>query len=602
MCGFVASAGLPDDPARQTALNLLQHRGPDAAGSWSHPQHQIWLGHRRLAIVDLSADGNQPMTNENGQLHLVCNGEIYNAPALRRQLQAMGHHFSSRSDNEVILHAYEAWGEACVDRLHGMFAFALWRQQEQTLWLVRDPMGMKPLYYAELPGAIVAASEVAAIRALLPAIHRPDPLALGYLLTLGYIPAPHALWQGVQKLPAGHALRWRDGASCLVRHWQPPTRPGSAAPLSREDWQSLFSDILDDHLMADLPIALFLSAGLDSSALAVGLAMKGLSLQAYTVAFADSPRDEAPMARALAQSLGFPHQSVPLTAADMGPLLREAGRLDEPVTTSGMPLYLAICRQAARHGKVVLGGDGGDEAMGGYTWYRNLSPLPRGGHGLLRKAWAPLLRRPVPPLVRRLAARGFAASSVLHRHAWRIFPRFLPEEVAHLLSPMQVRFDEEAMLAPLARHFEPGLALPRALQRVDLLTYCSDYNNTKVDRASMAHGLEVRLPFLDRRLVESHLQLPWESAEERESKPRVREFIRGRVPQALLQRPKQGFSLRSEPPDWQAMLATIENGYWVRQGLWHRDWKNMVLPGVPYREGRIWTLAMLTCWGEAWLK
>ncbi|NGZ29586.1 MAG: asparagine synthase (glutamine-hydrolyzing), partial [Magnetococcales bacterium] len=419
MCGFVASAGrMGDAGQRDAALQRLGHRGPDAKGQWQG-EEGVWLGHCRLSIVDLSVDGNQPLTNEDNSLILVCNGEIYNAPALRQELQEAGHRFRSNSDNEVILHAYESWGEGCLSRLRGMFAFALWSVGEKKLWLVRDPLGMKPLYYALLGTALVAASESCGLLPFLAGKERPDPMAMGSVLTLGYLPAPQSIWQGVVKLAAGHALVWQGGEILVKRYWQPAATLSVEKEYHFDRWQQLFHQVVKDHLLADVPISLFLSAGLDSSALAVALAHLGHKLPAFTMDFVHSPRNEAPAAQVLADRLGFPHQGVTFTTEEMYGLLAASGGLDEPLGTSSTMLYLAMCKRAAAHGKVVLGGDGGDEVLGGYTWYRNLYPLPTGSL-VVRKALAKMIQRPVPAVVRSWAAWAFARSSVLHRHAWRI--------------------------------------------------------------------------------------------------------------------------------------------------------------------------------------
>lgn len=608
MCGIVAWAGGDPDPLlAERALDRLTHRGPDHGQHWWHPQQRIWLGHRRLSIVDLSPAGNQPLTNEDHTLHLVGNGEIYNAPELRRELETLGHRFRSGSDNEVILHAYEAWGDVAVERLTGMFAFALWDAPRQRLLAARDRLGIKPLYHARLNGGLALASEATALELLLGSARQPDPVALAHILTLGYVPAPLGIWRGVSKLEPGHRLTWEDHRGVeITRYWEPPREldQHGRTEAVEEVWRERFEGILGQHLLADVPLGLFLSAGLDSSAVAVGLNRLGCTMEAFTVAFPDAQRDEAPLAAKTAAALGFSHTSVPMDGAGFLPGLRTLlAQLDEPQGTSGLPLLHAISAAAAQRYKVVLAGDGGDEVLGGYRWYGDLTPPPGRPALLKRRLLRPLAGRWAPAMIRQAAARQFAWSSPLHRHAWRVFPRFLPEEAAALLAPMGLHYDEEAMLAPLARHFEPRLPLLRALQRVDLMTYCADYNLAKVDRGSMAHALEVRVPFLDHRLVEWALSRPLETLPHHPPKKLLRDYIAPHVPPEVLQRPKQGFSAQNleATMNWSAAMETIAQGPWVQGGYWTGIWRNLVAPGVPHRHSRIWILFLLTLWGEAHL-
>jgi asparagine synthase (glutamine-hydrolysing) len=353
-----------------------------------------------------------------------------------------------------------------------------------------------------------------------------------------------------------------------------------------------------------VPIGLFLSGGLDSTSVAAGLREIGQPIQALTVGFPGYPESEAPTAEATAAHLGLPHETIPLSVGGVDELLsRVAAAYDEPQGYSApLPMFLLSEVTASRF-KVALAGDGGDELFGGYTWYKQLdSPLGKRWWFTYR-ALRPLVRRSASPQVRQRAADAFARASVLHRHAWRLFPRFLPEEAESLLSPMGVRFGDREMLEPSRRHFEPALPLRRALQRVDLMTFCTDSILAKVDKASMAHSLEVRVPWLDRRIVDWALSCAPDPRDGDESKPLLRDYLRPRVPAEVLQRPKQGFSLRVlDNYDWEGAIEAIRRGPWVQNGLWDKNWERLLAPGVPYRQARIWTLLCLTKWGQAWLK
>jgi asparagine synthase (glutamine-hydrolysing) len=538
------------------------------------------------------------MHNEDQTIWLVCNGEIYNYPSLRSRLEGLGHTFYSNSDNETILHAYEAWGKNALAYLEGMFAFALWDETRQTLLLARDRVGIKPLYHAASADNISFASEASALLPLLAARPAIEPAAFAYILTLGYVPAPWSVWQGVHKLEAGQILQWnaRSGVQ-IERYWEPPRALDTR---NDAEWQALFETVLEEHLLSDVPIGLFLSGGLDSSTVAAGLHDIGHTAKAITVSFPGSRDDEAPIAGAVAEHLGFPHATIPIERANASELIRRvAAAYDEPQGYSATLTMYRISQIAAREFKVVLAGDGGDENFGGYTWYSNLNSDIPWRSKWLRRALRPIVKRNASPATRTRAAHHFSNASLLHRHAWRVYPRFLPEEAEALFAPLGLRFNDETLLEPLRKHFVPGLPLRRALQRVDFMTFCSDHILAKVDRASMAHALEVRVPFLDRRVIEWALARPVSPRESTENRPLLRDYLASRVPEAVLNHPKQGFSMRTqEELDWGEGLEMIRQSIWVQQGMWDRKWERLVEPGVPYRNARIYILLMLASWAD----
>ncbi|NUB24907.1 asparagine synthase (glutamine-hydrolyzing) [Azospirillum brasilense] len=592
MCGLLAVAGPGPVTPATAALDRLAHRGPDGAGAWAAPSGLAWLGHRRLSINDLSPAGNQPLLHAGGGtgdvLALVCNGEIYNAPTLRTELEALGHAFASRSDNEVILHGYRAWGDAVVDRLTGMFAFVLWDDRRRRLLAARDRVGIKPLYWAEPgDGGIAFASEARPL-ATLPGIGPAVELrALGHALTLGYVPAPLSAWRGIHKLEPGRLLVWEPGqGAALRRYWEAP-RSLAAAGDGDAGWAGLFDRAVADHLLSDVPAGLFLSGGLDSAAVATAAVGAGLRPAAYTLCYPGRPDAEAEVAAAVARHLGLEHRLVPAPTDGLADRLAGVAALfDEPQGYSALVTMAGIARAAAAEHKVVLSGDGGDEVLGGYAWYAGLDP-----------------DGPPPGAEAGGAHAAFAARSVLHRHAMRLFPRFLPDEVEALFAPAGLRFGEEEMLAPLEAAFEPGLPLRRALQRVDLATFCADSILAKVDRASMAYGLEVRVPFLDHRLVEWGLSRPPAAEEAVHGKPVLRRYLAGRVPERVFGHPKTGFSLKDTGPfDWNAALDRVAAGPLVRHGLLDPGFRRIVEARSPYRQARIWALLALSLWAGSWME
>lgn len=605
MCGILAAFSV--DTAERNlskSLQTLKHRGPDAHGEWNSSSASVWLGHRRLSIVDISEAGCQPMHNEDNTIWLICNGEIYNYPTLRLHLEKLGHRFYSKSDNEVILHAYETWGDTVIDHLEGMFAFVLWDETQQRVLAVRDRVGMKPLCYVEIGKGLIFASEVSALLSLTEPKPEPEPLALAYMLTLGYIPCPWSIWKGIYKLEPGYVLTWKIDTGIRKRcYWQPPRYIDTDSRDDSEKWPEIFYPVLKEHLLSDVPIGLFLSGGLDSSSIAAGLHDLGQSVQANTVSFPGSSQDEAPIATKTAQYLKLPHRVVPLEVTDVDILLRKVmAAFDEPQGYSALLSMYLLSQETVKNVKVVLAGDGGDEIFGGYPWYQNLDGNFPKRSLWIRRVLRPLTKRNASSEIRQKTAKHFTRISPLHRHAWRLYPRFLPEEAETLLAPLEIQFGDWEMLAPLRKHFEPNLPLKRALQRIDLMNFCADSILAKVDRGSMAHSLEVRIPFLDRRLIEWALTRPLRSHENKENKPVLRNYLRSRVPEVVLKHPKQGFSLRIlDAFDWDEAINSIRKGPWVQQGYWASDWKELLQPGVPYVTARIWNLLILTRWAEAWL-
>ena len=611
MCGIAVTTGnvLPP-PSRRRALERLRHRGPDACGDWQDGAAPVWLGHRRLAIVDLSANGNQPLANEDGRIQVVCNGEIYNYANLRSRLEGLGHTFASDSDSEILVHAYEEWGEDCVDQLEGMFAFALWDTRKQRLLAARDRVGMKPLYYHVSPqGQLALASEAGSLAALLPAWPAPDPEAIAYVMTLGYVPSPWSIWQGCRKLEPGHLLTWQSGDTVrLRRYWAPPTEvvpETNAAYDEQQEWEQLLSQVMREHLLGDVPIGLFLSGGIDSTTVAVTMRELGYPATALTVTFPSQPdRCEGDVARQVAGHLGLEHICIPLEITDVRSLLDSSmHQCDEPAGYSAWLSMHLLCQVASRHFKVIMAGDGGDEVFAGYRWYHDLSPEQAGFHRWARRAIRSAGGAATSISAGRIASSLFRRSGLLHGHAWRVYPRFLPEEAEAILRPMGVSFGDEQMLLPLQRHLVPSLPTRRALQRIDLMTFCSDAVLPKVDRLSMAFSMEVRTPLLDRRIVEWGLTRPMPREGAFQGKDLLRRYLRSRVPRAVLEHRKQGFSLPIlNQLDWSEALEEIEASPWVQEGYWSPRWRRCVRPGVRYREARIWNLLSLAKWGEHWLR
>jgi asparagine synthase (glutamine-hydrolysing) len=604
MCGILALANMDISQERKNlALERMWKRGPDQGGQWENADDRIWLGHRRLSIVDLSDAGQQPMHSVDGRLSLVFNGEIYNYPSLRRELEAKGYHFVSHCDTEVFLHAYLEWGLGMLERLQGMFAFVLWDHHEQKLIAARDHLGIKPLFYTTVGQGLALGSDLNALKLFLPTKPTPNPTALSYLITLGFITEPNTIWQEIKRLPPGHYLTTiNHGQPTIHRYWEPPRSIIKTSSFDPSAWENLFETVIQEHLLADTPIGLFLSGGLDSTAVAACLRQVKAPIEALTIGFPGSQRDESAIAALTANHLHLPHRIIPMDKPDPLELIREVMQaVDEPMGASGPLSKYKICEAAQEAGyKVVFGGDGGDEVFCGYPRFLNLNEPLSPTQAMLR----PLLRLAVqhfgnnPKLVQ-YAAKGYARQNALTRHHWRMYPRFLPEEAQKLLLPTEHRFTDADMLAPYYKHYEPKLPLQRALQRIELMTYCADGELARVDKVSMAHSLEWRVPMLDRRIIEFGLSQPYQVQSREQSKPIIRQYLQSRVPNEILSMKKQGFSIDNMSQlNQRQVINLIQNGPWVQQGYWNKNWQTLINPEMPYALARLSTLLMLTLWAE----
>ena len=563
MCGFT---GIFDIRSRRevnrsllSRMNETQHhRGPDESGL--HIEPGLGLGHRRLSIIDLST-GQQPLFNEDNSVVVVFNGEIYNYQQLIPELVALGHRFRTRSDTEVIVHAWEAWGEACVQRFRGMFAFALWDRNRSTLFLARDRLGVKPLYYALLPdGIFLFGSELKPLLAHGGMDRDIDPCAVEEYFALGYVADPRTIFKQAKKLPPAHTLTIRHGAAVPnpVEYWDP--RFTLDSPLSAADAGAELLARLDEsvrlRMISEVPLGAFLSGGVDSSAVVASMAsMSSAPVNTCSIAFSDPSFDESRFAREVAQRYGSRH-FVDRVESDDFDLIDDLARLyDEPFAdSSAIPTY-RVCQLARKHVTVALSGDGGDETFGGYRRYRlhmmeermrSLLPLSvrRAMFGLLGHAypkadWAPRVFRAkstFQALGRGSVDAYFHGVSILRDDMRR---RLFTSTFRSSLGGYNAAevFRRHALRA----NTEDPLAL---IQYLDLKTYLVGDINTKVDRASMAHSLEVREPLMDHPLVEWLATLPSSlKVRGQEGKWLLKKTMEPRLPREVLYRPKMGFAV-----------------------------------------------------------
>ena len=617
MCGIAGRFNY--DPLRPVDRDVLEamtdavsHRGPDAAGY--HIAPGVGLGHRRLSIIDLST-GDQPLANEDGTVWTVFNGEIYNFAEVRRELIAHGHQFRTGSDTEVIVHGYEQWGARCVEKFRGMFAFAVWDARARRLLLARDRVGVKPLYYAELPGkGIVFGSE---LKSLLedpdvPREWRPD--AIDAYLTLLYIPAPATIYRGIHKLEPGHVLLAERGAFHVSRYWDLEfTGDGSDAREADylEELDSLLRESVALRQIADVPLGAFLSGGIDSSAVAAY--MVETSPQApvtISVGFDHAAYDELAHARRVAEHLGCDFHPRTVTPDIVTLLPKLAWHFDEPFAdSSAVPTYY-VSKAARELVTVALSGDGGDELWAGYTRHR-VERFEQSARAALgpAAAVAGLLGRALPLSVkgarslRHLAASPDQAYAI--KHAYGMFE---PDAKARLYTPD---------FAASVRHADPFAIFRDAYARcassdpldrglyVDVHTYMVDDILTKVDRMSMAVSLEAREPLLDHRLLEFAARVPSSlKLKDGRGKYLLRKALQRKVPPEILDRGKHGFEapigewLRGPlAPMADALLSdgrlrdrgVLDDAEVSRLWTEHRD-------GRADHRHRLWQLMMLELW------
>jgi asparagine synthase (glutamine-hydrolysing) len=646
MCGitgFLSRSPSPDrlDLVAERMARAIAHRGPDDAGAWCDAGAGVALGHRRLAIVDLSPHGHQPMVSADGRYVMVYNGEIYNFTELRRELG--GYPFRGHSDTEVMLAAFGRWGvRATLERLVGMFAFAVWDREGRTLTLARDRLGEKPLYYGWQGQAFLFGSELKALRAhpsWQPEINR-DALTL--YMRYSCIPAPFSVYRGIFKLPPGALLELPEALRPGVLpepqvYWsaRAVAEAGAADPFTGTDAEAadaldaLLRRVIRGQMVADVPLGAFLSGGVDSSAVvALMQAQSDVPVKTFTIGFNEDEYNEAHHAKAVAKHLGTDHTELYVTPdAALAVIPRLATLYDEPFAdASQVPTFL-VAELARRHVTVSLSGDGGDELFGGYNrhfWGRDL--------------WRRL--GPVPPGFRRLAARGMTAWSPqrwdeVFERVRPLLPGALKEEasgskVHKLADVLAVSSPEEMYSRFRSRWLTPAqvvlnAAEPRNLlndesqwaklddftQRMmflDLVSYLPDDNLVKLDRASMGVSLESRVPFLDHRVVAFAWKLPLElKIRDGQGKWILRQVLYRYVPEALIERPKVGFGvpidswLRGPLREWAEAL--LDEDRLRREGFFDPRPIRMMweehLSGRKNQQNPLWNVLMFQAWLEA---
>lgn len=618
MCGIAGflstGAARPGEEILRAMGDALAHRGPDASGSFLSPDGRVGLSHRRLSILDLSPAGAQPMFSTDGSLVVSFNGEVFNFREIREELAGRGHAFRGGSDTEVMLAAFREWGvEAAVRRFIGMFAIALWDTEARKLFLVRDRLGIKPLYLARRPGMLLFASTLSALPAYPGFPREVDRAALQYYLEFQYVPAPHAIYRGVEKVLPGHIVEiGRDGEIADRPYWDLFDHWGKAGdrPRTAEEYEEELSALLDSsiryRMISDVPLGAFLSGGIDSS-LVVALMRKASSgpVKTFSIGFRESGYDESRHARAVASHLGTDHHEKMCTPQEaLARVRRIPDAYDEPFADSSSIPTMLVSEFTRQHVTVSLSGDGGDELFCGYpryAWVRQ-GNMVRRIPGFLRRPLCSLLSRvPIHKIQRGAESVLCDDPAEMYFHTVGIFERRrLPEIVPEVVDDTHL---------PYFRTFRDpraGSIVERAMA-TDIKTYLVDDILTKVDRASMAYSLEARVPLIDHRIVEFAARLPMmHKVHGGGSKHLLRKILYRHVPKEMIDRPKMGFGvplnrwLRNE---LQPLLAEYLNGERVRrEGFLRPEGVAQVvrehLSGRRDHQYRLWSILVFAMWVE----
>lgn len=613
--------------------DTLAHRGPDDSGLFFDFRQGVGLGHRRLAIIDLSSQARQPMGNDPGSIWVTFNGEIYNYRELREELICKGHVFKTNSDTEVILRSYEQWGIQCISRFRGMFAFVLWDVNCNKLFLVRDRLGVKPLYYYRDSHLLLFASELKALTTYREFKRDLNPESLALYLRFGYVPSPHCIYTNTYKVrPGCYVEVSADGSITEVNYWnlfefsEAPLIEKSEAEIEQE-LLSILCEAFSYRLVSDVPVGIFLSGGIDSSLVAAILKCEaGKSLQALTVGFDEAQKDESFWARAVARHLGMEHIEVHCSlqdALDIVPILPKI--YDEPFSDdSAIPTYL-VCKTARDHVKVVLSGDGGDEFFCGYRYYAEFSaywekvssiPIPLRGilSGLIRSVPTSMLGTFIN-LFSRLFSQISAARSIDKTNRFASILGASNFLEAFALSRNIWSQGEINYLAPGIAPVTLLDGFPKidtdpltAMMLFDAKIYLPDDLLVKVDRASMSVGLEAREPLLDHKLVEYALSLhPRYKYSNRTTKYILKRILYRYLPRDLVDRPKRGFGAPLE--QWllngslkSLVLEYLNPGRIRKQGIFSPVYIQKMVSdfqqGVWINPNKIWNLLAFELWHE----
>lgn len=614
MCGIIGHVelnGTVDRPLFDRMRDTLAHRGPDGAGTWMSEGGRIALGHRRLSFLDLSENGAQPMVNADGSLIVTLNGEIYNYVELREELMTKGHLFRTATDTEVLLHGHAEWGiSGLVERLTGMFAFGLLDRRENTLHLVRDRFGIKPLYYHISGERLLFASELKAIMASGLVPREMDMGAFTDYFVYRYVPSPLTIWKGVNKLPPAHlmSVRLDDLSTTTWEYWRLESADGDCDPAQlAQEVGGMLRESVRIHARSDVEVGTFLSGGYDSSAIAMYLAEENPALRSFSIGFEGWEQSEHLYAAKVAEHLRIGNSALLADRKSLDLLGGMAQVYDEPIADISIIPTLMVSRLAAQHVKAVMSGEGADELFVGYEWQKRYMAELEAGKGLVPETLNPnlfqrlktalgfTLSRPSSPVPR-------PQSSIINFYADAMsmgcFDQAMLREMLHPDHHGSIREDVDWFYR---QHLREDLLPLKAIQHLDIKCFMGELVLTKIDRASMACSLEVRVPFLDHGLYGR----VFSCKEKNYFRPPTAKFllhgnIKDRLPEEIIDRKKQGFV----GPDsyymdigWYA--ERLSDSRLVRDGIVRQDFISQSLQNEDH--WRLWKLTVMENWYRQWI-
>ena len=589
ICGKISTHKIISTEELVQSTQTLSHRGPDDQGIFLSKNQKTGLGHRRLSLLDLSAQGHQPMTLDN--LTIVFNGEIYNYIELKDELEQIGIAFNSQCDTEVILKAYQYWGEQMLSKLRGMFAFAILDEYKQELFLARDRFGIKPLFYAFQKGNFYFGSELKAIKSFSDFNALIEPSSISLFLANRFVSNHQTMWQDLHKLPAAHTLTIKlDTLKYQIKpYWNLPlTTLSVSAEEASVQFEKLLQDSLSEHLRSDVPVGAFLSGGLDSSA-TVTLMQTALDYQtqAFSIGFSGWNESEHQYAQLVANHVGAHLDTLILDKIDLDLMPTLMYHYDNPIADiSILPTYL-VSQLAHQKVKAVISGEGADELLGGYWWQK-----PENFHP--GDSWINAWKSKLFP----------NATSDIKRHYIYAMSMglFDSKECRKVLNGVYQSAVPRDVFSHLDSLFHPELSRLKQIQLMDIHRFMGELVLTKIDRASMAHSLEVRVPFLDHRLVEWLFQLPEPCyMQPNVQKPLLQKLLKGKVPEKILQRPKQGFVGPDVfYKDFHLYQSTLEHGRLIQDGIINPHYISKLLWSKDH--WRLWKLFVLEHWWRVWVK
>lgn len=602
MCGIAGYCTTKNQFVDKTILikmrDTLSHRGPDDKGIYISPDKYVGLAHRRLSIIDLSERGHQPMSNEDRTVWITYNGEIYNFQEIKQDLEKKGHVFKNNSDTEVIIHAYEEFGNSCLNYFNGMFAFAIYDFKKKEVFLARDRFGIKPLYYFFKDGLFGFASEIKSLLLLPNFTKEINYGAVGDFFKYRYIPAPRSIWNNIHKLPHGHYASFDifNNNLTIKQYYSLDEKILHSKGSTIEEVNHLLFHSVKKRLISDVEVGTLLSGGIDSSSVSAIAAGFHSNIKSFSVGFEPDEYSELPYSKVAADFFKTDHITKTINDIDDNLIDRLSFFYDEPLADSScVPTYL-LCQMVSKHVKVALSGDGGDEVFAGYKWYDNyLNDFNLSKNNALFNAVVFIKKffgKKHPDLSH---FENYYNKLLLNRFDDGKFKDFFTPDIYKLV------MNENHNL--FNRYIKSSVNGVRAVQYVDINTFMVDDILTKVDRASMAHSLEVRVPLLDYQLVEAVFSLSEKDFPSVSTgKPVLKKIMHGRLPEQILNREKKGFSAPlASWKGFQDIGSLILNGTSLKDGLFQKKFiENLIDNKYPNSNAMLWMIFIFEKWYQKW--